>query len=1738
MNKHKEHPGRRLAGSIYSVNSISPFQLILSFLLFWSFLSFNYPADDHPEPNIEALVNVAGVDFGPDPTACGQFDIVLDICLQNTGFRAGEEEPFGAKLTDLRLQLDLEGPLGASLIGLSTPPQMLTTLEYPQTELTEAVPAADRLPAVNPAFDGRSEVNLFSGSSEVYPGENFCLRLRLTIDPAHLSPEEAAAIAFQASVEAEAANHGYYQALDGQTSYRVNDLSDGGWNFNGTDQDPDNPEYLGSCWQDVQSVTVPGQVNISANILCGVCLEPEKLVRGIPPGCGTDDYPLGGFYRISVPGLGEDLLEACVEGKDIVNGKFTYSIRTVNDACNHSWGEVLLEDKLLPELACWKPHSSVDGKPLFCEDIDLILLEGVHSYKISEFGTVADAGEPLNTILDWTGYASAFDNCGDLTIYVSDELLEDGDCSDKTIERTFWVEANVNGILQTKSCVQTIHFTIPHLSDLKKPADWELSCHEEFALDENGNPHPEVTGYPTVTSGMRTYDLAATFCGMGAGYRDSERVQVCGAAYKIIRHWQVIDWCTEGDTEVYKFDQTITVVDDQGPEVSGPVPIGEGSTSILTFSTGPYDCTATFAVPMPEVTDECSDWTVHTEVFQHGIPVVTIPWEADRYVSGLPVGCYFFRYTVTDACGNRAVQESPFLVEDRVAPIAVCKDDLQVSLGGQGYARLDAADIDEGSSDNCGLIHLEVRRQIRDIETYACLDQFDHNDNGEVVGDEVRLLPVSGVTGAMAYFTPWEPYVEFTCCDGNEQVRIEMRIWDDANGNGIAGDTTENTLCLEGFEYKQSDNYNSCWLDLRVEDKIAPVCVPPLPVTVDCHRLPYDFDPQNDIQMTDLFGAATGQDNCPDWMVTELDALTDGLSDCGAGSFVRRFQLVDAKGIASDVCEQVVTMQQIHDYWIKFPADATSGCGVPVVDTVATSAEACDLLAVSVKESIYSASADECYKLFRTYSVINWCEYDGQSDPVIVSRDEDCDGQPGDESIFVIVKTQPQPDPCADAYGDTPGTHYEHVWYDRDENPFNTVPEAGTKGEDCDYTTNPTGFWKELQPITENEEEDEDGYPANGRQDCTIASVGYWQYTQVIKVYDDVNPTISFTAPEPFCAYSGDVDMGCPGEVWIDFQVNDVCSPESVSVSVEVDLNADGNSDTEVTDLLTGDISGYTLNGFFPAGQHLLLVNASDGCGNHSQAQIPFEITDCKAPTPICINGLVVELMPVIPAADVSGDGVPDQAAATIWATDFIASPVTDCSGPVTYSINRSLVETPDPTQTSIVLTCANAPTELIQIWAYDAAGNVDLCETYLMVQDNMAQCGGTGHGAVAGSIRTEAEVPVAGVNVQLSGNTRHEVHTTQDGAYRFDDLDEGFDYTVTPQLNTDPLNGLSTFDLILMGKHILGTAPLSSPYQLIAADINNSGSITSQDAIALRRLILNIDLDFRNNTSWRFVPADHQFANPADPWDGGFMEAAHANGLQGSFTALGFIGIKVGDLNGSAEANVFQAKPRAAITTATLEVDELSMQAGGTYRVPVRMADLGHLLGFQGTLSMDPDQGTFLDIEPGLLRAEHIGQRWTDEGQITFSWHRPEGGTAIGSATEVLFTLMIRAREDLTLSESLKLSYRRTTPEAYDLNGKLADLAINFGAEQPAGKPSLQQNVPNPFSDKTAIGFYLPKSGNINLTVRDATGRELYRLAGFYERGEHRVELDRSALPSVSTVLYYTLTNGHFTATRKMMIF
>ncbi|MEM1215824.1 MAG: hypothetical protein AAGJ82_09080 [Bacteroidota bacterium] len=94
-------------------------------------------------------------------------------------------------------------------------------------------------------------------------------------------------------------------------------------------------------------------------------------------------------------------------------------------------------------------------------------------------------------------------------------------------------------------------------------------------------------------------------------------------------------------------------------------------------------------------------------------------------------------------------------------------------------------------------------------------------------------------------------------------------------------------------------------------------------------------------------------------------------------------------------------------------------------------------------------------------------------------------------------------------------------------------------------------------------------------------------------------------------------------------------------------------------------------------------------------------------------------------------------------------------------------------------------------------------------------------------------------------------------------------------------------------------------PERLIAADVNQSGSVTVVDLIQMRKLILNYYDEFPNAPSWRFIPADYEFPIPTNPWFEPFptqMELSPTSPVA-NFVPH-FTGIKIGDVNGSVIPN------------------------------------------------------------------------------------------------------------------------------------------------------------------------------------------------------------------------------------------
>jgi hypothetical protein len=553
-----------------------------------------------------------------------------------------------------------------------------------------------------------------------------------------------------------------------------------------------------------------------------------------------------------------------------------------------------------------------------------------------------------------------------------------------------------------------------------------------------------------------------------------------------------------------------------------------------------------------------------------------------------------------------------------------------------------------------------------------------------------------------------------------------------------------------------------------------------------------------------------------------------------------------------------------------------------------------------------------------------------------------------------------------------------------------------------------------------------------------------------------------------------------------------------------------------------------------PHGTHKIKWFITDGCGNNAEYEYTFTVKDCKAPTVVCINGLSTNIMPT--------------GMITLWASDFLQYTEDNCTpaGQIQIGIRKCGTGTGFPLDangnpiTNVTFDCTELGSQCVELWAIDAAGNADYCETYLIVQDNLGGCQPGNSIVVSGALKTETLDGVEEAVVNIIGTAPAPFSlielTDGQGLYNFSSVPMASTFTIAPEKDDNPLNGVTTYDLVLISKHILGQEPLNSPYKMIAADANKSGSITTFDIVELRKLILGIYNELPNNTSWRFVDKSFSFPNANNPFQTQFPETITEIAAITNQIGEDFVGVKVGDVNGTVVANATMTADDRTNGTAIFDLSDRNVKAGEIFELTFKAAQ--QLQGFQFTM-----------LHSGLELLEVVNT----DGVNAQNFGQFEGKTTVSVDGAQAFTLQFRATKSGKLSQMLGVSGEITRAEAYLPAvalpaGALAQagakegsvqrlgIAFRFGGQTISGVGfELYQNQPNPFVNKTNIGFFLPEAAEATLSVYDGSGRMVYQQQGKFAKGENNISLER-ALLNTTGVLYYKLETATDSATKKMI--
>lgn len=444
----------------------------------------------------------------------------------------------------------------------------------------------------------------------------------------------------------------------------------------------------------------------------------------------------------------------------------------------------------------------------------------------------------------------------------------------------------------------------------------------------------------------------------------------------------------------------------------------------------------------------------------------------------------------------------------------------------------------------------------------------------------------------------------------------------------------------------------------------------------------------------------------------------------------------------------------------------------------------------------------------------------------------------------------------------------------------------------------------------------------------------------------------------------------------------------------------------------------------------------------------------------------------------------------------------------------------------------------------FDGCGNEATCNYEFSIEDAGGLCV-PAQLPLSGLIRTETGAGVNNVAVALEGTHPalppfNLFDLTDDaGAYDFV-VPTGSGFSIKPFRSDDPLNGVSTFDLFLINKHVLGLELLSSPYKIIAADANRSNTVSTFDIVELRKLVLGLYQELPNVPSWRFVDARHVFPNQLNPIQGGFPDSVYIPDMQPwTPSTYDFTAVKVGDVNGSANPGFAgdDSEDRAVLS---LRADNRLLRPGQTALIPVRLTEAADLAGMQFALQFDPERLSVQQLLPGAgLEASGSLDAFyalPEPGVLTVSWNSASN-TAV-KADEPLLYLEVKTLQALELAEAIQLTGRRLKPEVYLKNGtEIRALQLEFAASTVAATHSeIFPASPNPSDRQVYIPLLLAGAENVRVQVYDPAGRQLYSFDATLPAGFHRLEIPAAAFGQMRGVALYRVQVGTVEASGKIV--
>ena len=753
---------------------------------------------------------------------------------------------------------------------------------------------------------------------------------------------------------------------------------------------------------------------------------------------------------------------------------------------------------------------------------------------------------------------------------------------------------------------------------------------------------------------------------------------------------------------------TVTVLDTISPVIS----CSSGVQNTSDDATG--DCTFTPFIAGQAgtytISDNCSSTLTVQEIFT-GALVTSATWTlapgTHTPVQTFPVGVTNVTVIVTDENGNSNTCSYTTTIVDDESPVAACQN-LTVYLDGSGTATITAGDVDNGSSDNCGLASISVTPS-----TFTCanagantvtLTATDVNGNAASCSATVTVIDSVAPTAVCQNLTVY--------LDGSGTATITAGDVDNGSSDncGLASisvtpssftcaNVGANTVTLTATD--ANGNTSDCTATVTVIDSISPTAV--------CQNITVFLDGSGNasIVAADIDGGST--DNCG---TVSLTASQTAFTCANVGTNTVTLTADDGNGNTSD-CTATVTVSDSTSPTavcqnLTVYLDGSGNTTITAGDVDGGSSDNCSLAGISVTPSSFTCANVGANTVTFTATDVNGntsnctstvtvidsvaptavCQditvfLDGSGNASITAGD--IDNGSSDNCGVAGISVTPSSFTCANVGANTVTL---------------TATDASGNTSDCTATVTV------IDSIS----------PTAVCQNITVFLDGSGNASIVAADIDggstDNCGTVSLTASQTAftCANVGtntvtltaDDGNGNTSDCTATVTVSDSTSPTAVCQNLTVYLDGSGNTSITAGDVDGGSSDNCSLAGISVtpstftcanAGANTVTLTATDVNGNTASCSATVTVIDSVAPTAVCQN-LTVYL---------DGSGT-----ATITAGDVDNGSSDNC-GLAGISVTPS------------TFTCANVGANTVTLIATDANGNTSDCTATVTVIDSIS---------------------------------------------------------------------------------------------------------------------------------------------------------------------------------------------------------------------------------------------------------------------------------------------------------------------------------------------------------------------------------------------------------------------------------